>query len=345
MRYRYFEQLSDSLDGYDGSVGYLLYKPWNGGFNNVRMSYELAAALAFETNRTLVLPPSAKIYLLETRSEVGTFFDMVNAGVKLVTLDELAKRKGVEPSFKALEPLCYKHPFDLVKHVIKFSEPDKRFLKHRGTLASHDMNGHELVYFEGSLLGTFDQVIWSRDINRLRRFIAKHVRYRDEIFDIAEHAAALLGESFDAVHVRRGDFEYKWVLPSSQALADNVLRSTERPLIYVSTDEKDRSFFNELGQQRRLAFYSDLKLPTYNPDWIPLVEQLICCQGRSFVGTTLSTFSSYIYRLRGYMQQDDTDYVTTFYGRDPARQGSFLEDSHWSWQGCWTREFKETFQL
>jgi hypothetical protein len=35
------------------------------------------------------------------------------------------------------------------------------------------------------------------------------------------------------------------------------------------------------------------------------VEQVICAAGRTFVGTTHSTFSSYIVRLRGYMNSPD----------------------------------------
>ena len=45
---------------------YLTYEPWRGGFNNVRMSLELAAALAFALNRTLVWSPAAGSRLLAT---------------------------------------------------------------------------------------------------------------------------------------------------------------------------------------------------------------------------------------------------------------------------------------
>lgn len=32
------------------------------------------------------------------------------------------------------------------------------------------------------------------------------------------------------------------------------------------------------------------------------IEQVICAMGRSFFGTLESTFSSYIFRLRGYIK-------------------------------------------
>jgi hypothetical protein len=37
---------------------YLIFKPWNGGFNNVKMSFEIALVIAYRLNRILVLPSS-----------------------------------------------------------------------------------------------------------------------------------------------------------------------------------------------------------------------------------------------------------------------------------------------
>lgn len=42
---------------------------------------------------------------------------------------------------------------------------------------------------------------------------------------------------------------------------------------------------------------SDLDL---DPNMIGMVEQVIASQGRLFFGTKLSTFSAYIFRMRGY---------------------------------------------
>ena len=39
---------------------------------------------------------------------------------------------------------------------------------------------------------------------------------------------------------------------------------------------------------------------------IGLIEQVICAGGRTFFGTKHSTFSSYIFRLRGYVGAPDT---------------------------------------
>ena len=39
----------------------------------------------------------------------------------------------------------------------------------------------------------------------------------------------------------------------------------------------------------------------YSPKFDGMVEQLICAMGRAFVGTASSTFTAYIFRVRGYL--------------------------------------------
>ena len=46
--------------------------------SQVRMSLEMAAALAFVLNRTLVLPPMGGRIYLRGKSEIGDYFDLGN---------------------------------------------------------------------------------------------------------------------------------------------------------------------------------------------------------------------------------------------------------------------------
>lgn len=41
-------------------------------------------------------------------------------------------------------------------------------------------------------------------------------------------------------------------------------------------------------------------LTDINPNYFPLVEQIVASRGRVFFGTFFSTFSAYVARLRGY---------------------------------------------
>ena len=101
-------------------------------------------------------------------------------------------------------------------------------------------------------------------------------------------------------------------------MLDNVgeaLDATKQ--IYIATDETDDAFFaditSDIRKTHRVWQFHDFFGPTglfKDKVQIPRrlsghVEQVICAAGRTFVGTTHSTFSSYIVRLRGYMNAPD----------------------------------------
>ncbi|KAH9260267.1 hypothetical protein BASA81_001437 [Batrachochytrium salamandrivorans] len=68
---------------------FLTFEPWPGGFNNIRMSLEMAAAMALALNRTLVMPPTYKMYLRGT-SNFQDYFDYqdMKRGMSVVTYQE-----------------------------------------------------------------------------------------------------------------------------------------------------------------------------------------------------------------------------------------------------------------
>eukprot|EP00512_Aurantiochytrium_limacinum_P001081 CAMPEP_0171490870 /NCGR_PEP_ID=MMETSP0958-20121227/3549_1 /TAXON_ID=87120 /ORGANISM="Aurantiochytrium limacinum, Strain ATCCMYA-1381" /LENGTH=459 /DNA_ID=CAMNT_0012024235 /DNA_START=492 /DNA_END=1871 /DNA_ORIENTATION=- len=72
---------------------YVTFSPWRGGFNNIRMSLEMAAAFAIATNRTLVMPPGYNMYL-RGQSSLTSYFDYedLRRGLPVITYDEFFER-------------------------------------------------------------------------------------------------------------------------------------------------------------------------------------------------------------------------------------------------------------
>jgi len=71
---------------------YVSFAPWQGGFNNIRMSLEMAAAFALATDRTLVLPPSYKMYLRGESAFQDYFeYDHLRRGIRAVDYVEFRK--------------------------------------------------------------------------------------------------------------------------------------------------------------------------------------------------------------------------------------------------------------
>jgi len=68
---------------------FVTFSPWRGGFNNIRMSLEMAVAFAAATDRTLVMPPEMNMYL-RGKSSLTSYFDYedLRRGISVVTYDE-----------------------------------------------------------------------------------------------------------------------------------------------------------------------------------------------------------------------------------------------------------------
>ena len=84
-----------------------------------------------------------------------------------------------------------------------------------------------------------------------------------------------------------------------------------------------------LADAKRLA----AALPGFEelpPKFDGMVEQLVCAAGRRFAGTPSSTFTSYIFRLRGYMAEGmprgAPDPTCFFHTSKPSRQRVALQD-------------------
>jgi GDP-fucose protein O-fucosyltransferase len=85
------------------SGGYLTFEPDGGGWNNIRMAMETIVALAIAMNRTLVLPPEQRMYLLgndrgkqKTDFSFRDFFPMNNLQeLRVITMQEFLEQHAM----------------------------------------------------------------------------------------------------------------------------------------------------------------------------------------------------------------------------------------------------------
>ena len=104
-------------------TGYVTFEPDPASWNNIRMAFENAAAIAYSLGRALVLPPKRRIYLLpkEWRG-IEDFYnvDVIRAhGLQVLSLEEFFAREVDAPDgrhrMRPPPPEARQHPWE--RHV------------------------------------------------------------------------------------------------------------------------------------------------------------------------------------------------------------------------------------
>ena len=335
-------ELLDSLAGYKAEDKYLVFRPWPGGWNNIRMSLEIAACVAFLQNRILVLPPEYRMYLLTNTNSMSTFFDISDLGIETISFEEFENKFNVN-GWGEIETISYTIADDLVNNLITTEdEIPPLFVKHRDIKNINELKDKEILYFKDNLLGNFYLTIYSKRLPELCKYVLRHIHYNEEIFNEANKVIDTLGDYY-AIHIRRNDFQYKDLFLPIDKIYNNIKNIIpEGAKLYVSTDETDKNFFNLLDEHYQLYFYDDIKYLIFsniNIDLIGPIEQIICTGAKTFVGNKLSTFSSYIYRLRGYMKNiTDKRFLTYNVECQPDK-----EEDNW-WVSTWAREYPQVWE-
>jgi hypothetical protein len=140
------------------------------------------------------------------------------------------------------------------------------------------------------------------------------IRYTDAIESLANKISVELG-GFNAIHIRLGDFmvAYKW--EEYQIKAERFRKYLEANMtdltlpILVATDAlHEKELFAELLKDYKYAFIDELIFDEYNKEFneleytdfnvLTVINQLLCANSESFVGTARSTFTGIIHRLR-----------------------------------------------
>eukprot|EP00560_Eucampia_antarctica_P009332 CAMPEP_0197828014 /NCGR_PEP_ID=MMETSP1437-20131217/4668_1 /TAXON_ID=49252 ORGANISM="Eucampia antarctica, Strain CCMP1452" /NCGR_SAMPLE_ID=MMETSP1437 /ASSEMBLY_ACC=CAM_ASM_001096 /LENGTH=621 /DNA_ID=CAMNT_0043429079 /DNA_START=24 /DNA_END=1889 /DNA_ORIENTATION=+ len=156
--------------------------------------------------------------------------------------------------------------------------------------------------------------------NHYKRFVRDFLHYHDVIFcaagkivnslqKMAEARGVLTDPSgsggYSSMHVRRGDLQYKRVKIPAEEWNENLEDIwLDDEIIYIATDERNKTFFDPLATHHTLMFlddFSDLAgLDDLDPNYMGMIDTIVASRGRTFSGTYFSTFSGYINRMRGY---------------------------------------------
>lgn len=133
---------------------FISFEPVHNGYSNIRMSYEMAAAIAFITNRTLILPPNIYCLFFTRVYKKNKFIDMWE------TLDKNAIKREFKcvdfldiPEYKALETENrYFGRMDTVAKVVTFGDvynPEEHKFRYNSGL-DHEYN--QRILFEDDVI-------------------------------------------------------------------------------------------------------------------------------------------------------------------------------------------------
>lgn len=157
---------------------------------------------------------------------------------------------------------------------------------------------------------------WRQDLF-YKRFVRDNIRYTDQLICTAAKLVEAIRErarardpvnnpngEFDALHVRRGDFQYKLTRVKAEVIYDVSKKKLKKNgTLYIATDERDKTFFKVFTENKFDVCYLDDFEHLYkglDKHFMGMLDQLVVYKSRVFVGTWWSTFSGYINRLKGY---------------------------------------------
>lgn len=176
----------------------------------------------------------------------------------------------------------------------------------------HKMRVRMLTHFYAFLY--FED--WRHDLWS-KRFVRDHLRYSDDIQCAAARVVAAVRKrankwannihgEFDSMHIRRGDFQYKSTQLDAAQIVDNIKNDIPiNTTVFIATDHQNKAFFEPLAAKYDIVFLSDFKaeLEGVNTNFFGMIDQLVASRGRIFFGCYHSTFSGFIFRMRGYRSQ------------------------------------------
>jgi len=261
-------------------------------------------------------------------------------------------------------PVFYNSELQQAHHIHFPAEPSYRILQHHYAFAFFEDAGMQKYY---------------------RRLVRDYMRYKDSIqcagHDllqwVRQEALAIapqFGGEFYALHIRRGDLQFKDVKISATEIVKNLhfpngtAMIPRGAMVYISTDDPDgicrgcmvlRKSCNKYSSPKpvgcpedpswkafikagwQIRFMRDFQrrgaLQGVNPNVLGMVESIVCSRAYLFAGTYFSTFTGYIHRLRGYHGRGEmTFYHSHKYKMNLQMKLSVGHGFSREWRAGWT---------
>lgn len=149
--------------------------------------------------------------------------------------------------------------------------------------------------------------------------------------------------AYSAMHIRRGDFQYKKVKIPAEDWYNNTKEVWQKnEILYIATDERNKTWFDPIKEHHDVRFlddYWDLAgLSELDPNYMGMIDTIVASRGRAFAGTWFSTFTGYINRMRGYHGMSMMDSWYSYLPRKEALHDWKAVDHFayaYEWPDCW----------
>ena len=341
---------------------YISFDWWWGGFNNIRMCYEMIGAMSYVSGRKIILPPKGYCLFLSEHNDKKTFFDIW----------ELLDKEAFTSQFDCIEyedsPLT-KYSSDqqyydgICKdiHCVMFNDKDinwgpQNFIN-KGLIYHHiEDQAHfdefncdnrdlfnintddEIIHFPRNLLGHFGYHVYPPNetaASVIKDKVMNGIKLRNDFETLSNE---LISGDYDSIHIRRNDFKYVHTSVVDEQYG-NLLKFLDGRVrksvpLYIATDEKDLSMFDFLKKEYDIKFLSDLKPNKDDTDLA--LDTLICSNSNTFLGSNFSTFSDYINIVRGYKGKKDTHRNGINYKRNNLNYNKYpWEVEPYEWHNLW----------
>lgn len=321
----------------------LYFRLYFGGMSNVRMSLDVGVALAHLAGRTLVpynvrqldLGHSQPLVAGQDFRRHATIFDLIDVPVdvdrRYFFSDDthgfqarlLYEGSFIHSTFYFPESLSLGAPW--VREFVNGRSQARIFTLDAQAQAA------DALCIGGRTLAMYSYFLCLEPALRKRVYaLLAQIDAKKPYRDLATSIAGELG-TFNALHVRRGDFVTKRFTPRSAVVtADEIIRNTANildrhiPLVICTDDPYDDSFFAPFSQHfKELIFIDRLlvedsayatrlrELPFHDNAVIALLSQLLASHARNFVGTLFSTFTALVQRRRG-LRYDDPRFLYAY---------------------------------